>query len=415
MPTRRQKHEETRPDEELVVTVKEPRTRVWTRRVLFGISAFGLLALVSFMVVGVLMVQAQRQTFSLPAPPGDYIVGRHVVEFADESRRNVGPSDSDQARTVFATVWYPAEAKLGDTAPYLPTYWREAFRKEMGMIGRTVSRDPASIRTQSYDEAPLSDGSFPVVAVVPTPGASAFDYTTLAEGLASKGYVTVVLTPAKYVDAVKRDGTLLRGDARRTLPDSDTASQAEVATAAALVTEVWKADLMGVLQRLSAPEGLLGGREDTSLTMVGQGLGGSVAFQVCKTQAQCVATLTIDGPILGNDRNVSIKVPTIALYSPGVQAENVRKYNDMVLQQQDASGYSLVSSELMWSEVTDVPIRSVRGLIDPPTRSKVIDALVETRDVLGEVIDAAQTPEKWTDLASHPPSGFRAETWGAIS
>src|SRR5215469_2354048 len=68
---------------------------------------------------------------ALPAPTGDFQVGRVTVHWIDTSR--IEPLSPDhEYRELMADVWYPADRSSGAVAPYLDA---TAFEKALGTNG----------------------------------------------------------------------------------------------------------------------------------------------------------------------------------------------------------------------------------------------------------------------------------------
>jgi predicted dienelactone hydrolase len=108
-------------------------------------------------------------------------------------------------------VWYPAAPRPGDRiAPYVPVAWELALSYP-GDWGQT---SPSAVRPHAYENAPVAAGRFPVLVLAPGLGLNAVSYTTIAEDLASHGYVvaganstystTVVLSSGHPVPAVPK-------------------------------------------------------------------------------------------------------------------------------------------------------------------------------------------------------------------
>ena len=111
-------------------------------------------------------------------------------------------------------VWYPAEAGAeGKTAPWMPADW--AKLEENGILGMRLrgSSDPsakdipkalASVVVHAREEIPVaaSPKRFPVLVF--SSGSLMFptEYSSLAEDLASRGFVVIGNIPTGYVAAV---------------------------------------------------------------------------------------------------------------------------------------------------------------------------------------------------------------------
>ena len=79
-------------------------------------------------------------------------------------------------------------------ADYLPWPWQSALAEHSGvLLTQFLSRNPSKIRTHSFDNVNLSSDkpTFPIIILKSGIGALALYYTTIAEDLASHGYIVV--------------------------------------------------------------------------------------------------------------------------------------------------------------------------------------------------------------------------------
>lgn len=92
-------------------------------------------------------------------------------------------------------MWYPAAAGQSPalTEDYLPTPWRSAIEHHRGPLIGMLTRDLSKVHAHSLLNASVSpkQPSYPVVIMRGGASAEVINYTTLAEDLASYGYVAV--------------------------------------------------------------------------------------------------------------------------------------------------------------------------------------------------------------------------------
>lgn len=87
-----------------------------------------------------------------------------------------------------------APAASVSAAEYLPGPWRAADMRYSGVLmSRFLTRDLSKVHVHSKRDAALSpmESSYPVVILRAGGGALTTSYTTLAENLASRGYIVV--------------------------------------------------------------------------------------------------------------------------------------------------------------------------------------------------------------------------------
>ncbi|GAA1262648.1 alpha/beta hydrolase [Sphaerisporangium rubeum] len=123
----------------------------------------------------------------LPAPTGDHPVGTTVRYLTDTSRPD--PWDLDvSARELKVTLWYPAKRREGPPAPYMTPKESELLLKGSGIAN--VPYDTLSkTRTNAVKDAEPAGRRLPLVVLSPGFTKPMSTLTSLAEDLASRGYV----------------------------------------------------------------------------------------------------------------------------------------------------------------------------------------------------------------------------------
>jgi dienelactone hydrolase len=184
-----------------------------------------------------------------------------------------------------------------------------------------LTRDPSRIRTHSIRDAAVSpqQRSYPVVFMRAGLAALTTDYTTLAEDLASHGYVVVGFdTPYRTFVVVFPDGRVI---ARTPQNNADLVSGPEQEQLATKLVQAWSADMSFALDQLerlntSDPSGRFVGRLDLQRVGVfGHSLGGDTALQFCHDDSRCRAGIDVDGAPLGNVIREGVTQPFMFLMS----------------------------------------------------------------------------------------------------
>jgi pimeloyl-ACP methyl ester carboxylesterase len=138
------------------------------------------------------------------------------------------------------------------------------------------------------------------------PGLAALttNYTSLAEDLASHGYVVVGFdAPYRSIAVVFPDGRVIKRASQNNL---DLVGGAQEKPLANMLLEDWTADTGFALDKLeqlnaSDPSGRFQGRLDMQrVGMFGHSLGGATALQFCHDDSRCKAGIDIDGLPLGS-------------------------------------------------------------------------------------------------------------------
>jgi predicted dienelactone hydrolase len=160
---------------------------------------------------------------SLPKPTGDYPIGRITYHLADLSRNDERGSHKDHKREFMVHVWYPAQAGVkGRPAPWLPPEWArlkgndysDLLKKSPDPSAKDAEKLVASVVVHARQDVPLAPSPklFPVILL--SPGSISFPskYSSLAEDLASHGFVVIGNVPTGSVSAVSFPaGNVTRG------------------------------------------------------------------------------------------------------------------------------------------------------------------------------------------------------------
>ncbi|MFL1377420.1 MULTISPECIES: alpha/beta hydrolase family protein [unclassified Nocardiopsis] len=234
-----------------------------------------------------------------PAPTGPHTTGRTTLHLVDPGRGHPWvPAAED--RDVVVDVWYPAEGG-GEPAPYVPASFAESMKREFEQYG--IPRDAvdaAGARTASLLDADAADARLPVLLLSPGLGMSRFQFTALAEDLASRGFATVVMDhPYEALVVDLPDGRVLR----TALPADDTENRR-------LAAGVRLADARFVLDRLEGfaagedtaddsghplPRGLAAALDMERVGMFGHSFGGVTAAETMLVDGRVDAGVNMDG------------------------------------------------------------------------------------------------------------------------
>jgi predicted dienelactone hydrolase len=309
-------------------------------RILAVLFALGALALTILLA---LLRHEHNTEIELPKPTGHFAVGRTTYMWvnndeADELSRSPGAK-----REVAVWIWYPAAEARGQQAEYLPAPWRSALSDYSGVLmSQFLTRDLSRVRAHSIQDADVSpeQPSYQVVIMRAGLGALTTDYTTLAEDLASHGYIVVGF------DAPERTCVVVLADGRVVMrPQADNPENFDEDEAIPLVTKLlvmWVDDTKFVLEKLqelnaSGPSGKFAGRLDIAhLGMFGHSFGGAQALQFCHDDSRCKAGIDIDGAPFGSVVQEGIKQPFMFLMS-----DHSRERQDAAAKRIGADIYSI--------------------------------------------------------------------------
>jgi dienelactone hydrolase len=295
-------------------------------RILTGV---GLLALLFLLGLSVLLtsiwIEHHAQTI-LPTPSGQYGVGRAFYEWVDNQTDDPLAPAPGIKRELLVWIWYPAPAGQSQTLDdYLPAPIRSSIeRYAIPPIFKLFSRDLSNVRAHGIWNASLSpqQPSFPVVILRAGASSEVWNYSSLAEDLASHGYVVVGFdAPYRTSIVVFPDGRVIRR-----LPANNPELCAEMPPAeqescANKLLAAWTSDMSSVLNQLdrwnaSDPSGKFTGRLDlTRVGAFGHSFGGAAALRFCQEDFRCKAAIDVDGAPHGSVIQTGIPRPLMLLLS----------------------------------------------------------------------------------------------------
>jgi dienelactone hydrolase len=249
-------------------------------------------------------------------------------------------------------------------------------------MGRILTRDPAVVHVHSSSDPGVSpeQPAYPVVILRAGGGAPTTDYTTLAEDLASHGYVVVGFdAPHRSRAVVFPDGRVELRAPEANPEELDAAAQKRLIEK---LLPMWTTDAQFVvdqLERLNAadPAGRFTGRLDLRrLGIAGHSFGGATALQLCHDDARCKAGIDLDGAPYGSVVRAGLAQPFLFLLSdhgdldaPEARAVlgDIRSIYDrhpegrLLLAIRGANHFSFSDQILLKSQYVIRPLQFVRG------------------------------------------------------
>jgi predicted dienelactone hydrolase len=297
---------------------KKPLARRILRRLV-------LLALAGFVALAVLLwlLWLERRTeISLPMPTGPFAVGRAVYDWVDEETVDALAPRPGTRRELLVWFWYPAEASGAGMDDYVPAALREPAKRAGPPLPLwLLTRDLSKVHGHSLSDPALSEEqrSYPVVLMRGGASSEVLNYSTLAEDLASHGYVVVAFdAPYRTRVVVFPDGRVVE---RMPENNPELVSGEALTRRADKLLAAWTADCAYVLDRLERlkatdPAGKFVGRLDlTRVGIFGHSFGGATAAQFCAQDARCKVGIDIDGSLHGTVLQSGIHKPFLFLLS----------------------------------------------------------------------------------------------------
>ena len=282
-------------------------TSSWSRRIVKGLAGLAMLGAVGVGALLSALWLERRTEITLAAATGPFAVGRANYVWADEAQVDTLAPVPGATRELLAWIWYPSAAGPSRAIDdYVPAQMRAAAGPPSGPIS-LVTRDPSKVHIRSARDSEVAPQSFPVVIMRAGASAGVVGYSTLAEDLASHGYIVAGFdAPYRTSVVVFPDGRVMR----RT-PENNPELCAEKAHALqdgcmSRLLAAWTRDIALALDRLewlntTDPPGKFTGRLDlTRVGVFGHSFGGATAAQFCHDDARCKAGIDIDGQPFGS-------------------------------------------------------------------------------------------------------------------
>ena len=300
-----------------------------TRLLRSVLKGFAVLALLGVLGIGALfgfLWLEHRSEVTLPTPTGSFAVGRAIHDWSDSVALDTLAPVPGTKRELLVWIWYPSAAwQSAVMDDYLPARLRPKAEVSGGAnIWTLLTRDASNVRGHSARDPDVSpqQRAYPVVIMRAGASASVLNYSTLAEDLASHGYVVVGFdAPYRTGRVVFPDGRMM-GRTEQNNPEMCVVpDRAQMERCVSRVLTAWTGDIAFVLDRLarlnaSDSSGKLIGRLDmTRVGVFGHSLGGAVAVQFCHEDSRCKAGIDIDGAPHGSVIQAGLRQPFMFLLS----------------------------------------------------------------------------------------------------
>jgi predicted dienelactone hydrolase len=300
-----------------------------TRRARWILRALSVLAISGVLGIGTLLGSLwleHKNEVDLPTPTGPFPVGRVISVWADDAHSDTLAPVPGTKRELLVWIWYPSAAGQSVVMDdYLPAQLRPKPEVLGGKnIWTLLTRDVSNVRGHSARDPDVSpqQKSYPVVIMRAGASASVLNYSTLAEDLASHGYVVVGFdAPYRTGLVVFPGGRVMRRTQQNNPESCVVPDRAQMERCISRVMTAWTGDIAFVLSglaRLNAPDssGKFRGRLDMDRVGVfGHSLGGAVAAQFCHEDSRCRAGIDIDGAPHGSVIQAGLSQPFMFLLS----------------------------------------------------------------------------------------------------
>src|SRR6267378_436029 len=182
------------------------------RRLLKGFAVLAMLGVLGVGALSGFLWLEHRTNVTLPTPTGFFAVGRAIQDWTDSVALDTLAPVPGTKRELLVWIWYPSAAGQSVVMDdYLPARLRPKAEASGGVnIWTLLTRDVSNVRGHSARDPDVSpqQQSYPVVIMRAGASSGVLNYSTLAEDLASHGYVVVGF------DAPYRTGVVVFPDGR---------------------------------------------------------------------------------------------------------------------------------------------------------------------------------------------------------
>ncbi|MFF3494379.1 alpha/beta hydrolase family protein [Streptomyces sp. NPDC002795] len=155
---------------------------------LLGATPAGATPAVSVDAAPIVAQAPYSSGLELPSPTGPHPVGRRTLHLVDRHRTDPWVPAAGH-RELMVTVSYPARAARGTRATYMTDDEARLLLEERGLGGVVPPETVADARTHAYVGARPARGRFPMVLLDPGFSMPRTTLTSIADDLASRGYV----------------------------------------------------------------------------------------------------------------------------------------------------------------------------------------------------------------------------------
>jgi dienelactone hydrolase len=256
-----------------------------------------------------------------PNVTGRYPVGTISLELIDGSRMDPF-APSPQSRDLMVSVYYPTS----ETAIKSGNYSFSPYISATELAGLTsilgTSQEIASIVTQSYYGAPITNNSFPVLIFSPGYGGSRIMYTAQLEDLASQGWIIIAVDhPYDSMIVEYPDGRVVPWLGLSTLndfPDNMPGFiQVRVADVEFIAKTLKDSTTLSQIPGLSSVSGGINTLRTDRIGILGHSLGGSTAAQTVANSTTFVCGANLDGGLWGPVATSGLDKPFLMIQAEG--------------------------------------------------------------------------------------------------
>ncbi len=291
---------------------------------------------------------ANNEPVTLQQPTGNFAVGTVIYEWVDKTRNFSYSSYPQDKRIIPVQFWYPsAPDNKAKKAPY-----------------SALSKDYTHVSTNSmlYSAFAKSIGKTPLIIITPGRGVERYGYTTIAEQLASSGYIVAAIDIPQVGYVIYNSGLIVKPSSKFRPPRGMMAGPYEkVDSFFEEPTKIGLRDIefvMSKIKRLNKRDvtGRFTKRIDLNrIGVFGHSLGGRIAGAFVAGNRRVKAYISMEGiPPRKARYDGLIKVPQAMLVSSGTYPYAKVNY-DALVKNRGSLVYMIELKDFGHNSVTDFP------------------------------------------------------------
>jgi dienelactone hydrolase len=275
------------------------------RNILKFLLSIILISLILLALASAYFLTQRNKTVTLPKPSGPFTVGRIGYDWTDDSRSDAFSETKVHKRKLSIWIWYPsALTHNAKNAKYFPDKWEAIQNKDSGMP--YLQQNFKTIQNHSFQGVPLSttQSTYPLIVFEPGMGNIVFNYTTLAENLASQGYIVVGINPtysSRYV--VFSDGSVAYRTTKGSIPENNITDK-QMNDIGSRLMKTWTGDMkfgINKIGEMNTEQGNIWSRhiDMKHIGAFGHSFGGAASANACLVDSRIKASIDIDGYLYG--------------------------------------------------------------------------------------------------------------------
>ena len=154
------------------------------------VRIIGFIGILILLIPGWILPQI-LPVFSLPKPQGPYAVGSELIYHQTTLDETITKNANDK-RELLYKIWYPSHQDVSSMRgePYVDEGSRIGFATKYGLPPKALNYLD-HVRTYSYPDIQIAEGSFPVLLFSHGYGSKATGYYALLSEVASQGYIII--------------------------------------------------------------------------------------------------------------------------------------------------------------------------------------------------------------------------------